>query len=246
MSALTTLFALLLYFAAAVMTAGLAYKVYQYAKTPAPLKVPITPAPLNATGAGLRVAREVLLFKSLFKSNKWIWLFGAIFHVALALVLLRHLRDFIQPDWTWVVHLKPFDKYAGYALVFGLVGLWARRLFQARVRYISHASDHLILLLLAAIAASGLAIRYVERVDLMALKAFALGLLYFDWQPLPGDPLLLIHLALVAALMIVFPFSKLLHVPGVFFSPSRNQADNPRERRHLAPWAARLDNDKDA
>jgi hypothetical protein len=27
----------------------------------------------------------------------------------------------------------------------------------------------------------------------------------------------------------------------VFFSPSRNQVDNPRESRHLAPWAAKLD-----
>jgi nitrate reductase gamma subunit len=63
----------------------------------------------------------------------------------------------------------------------------------------------------------------------------------FDWQPLPADPMLYIHLLLVAALMIVFPFSKLLHAPGVFFSPSRNQADDPRESRHLAPWAAKLE-----
>jgi nitrate reductase gamma subunit len=58
---------------------------------------------------------------------------------------------------------------------------------------------------------------------------------------LPADPLLWLHLALVAGLMIVFPFSKLLHAPGVFFSPTRNQADDPRERRHLAAWAAKLD-----
>ena len=43
------------------------------------------------------------------------------------------------------------------------------------------------------------------------------------------------HLALVALLMLIFPFSKLLHAPGVFFSPTRNQVDDPRERRHLAP-----------
>jgi len=42
-------------------------------------------------------------------------------------------------------------------------------------------------------------------------------------------------------LMLVFPVSKLLHAPGVFFSPSRNQVDDPREHRHLAPWAARLE-----
>jgi nitrate reductase gamma subunit len=65
--------------------------------------------------------------------------------------------------------------------------------------------------------------------------------MYFDWQPLPADPVLLVHLGLVAALMAVFPFSKLLHAPGIFFSPTRNQADDAREKRHLAPWAARLE-----
>jgi nitrate reductase gamma subunit len=60
-------------------------------------------------------------------------------------------------------------------------------------------------------------------------------------SPLPADPLLLLHLLLVAALMIIFPFSKLLHAPGLFFSPSRNQADNPREKRHIAKWAKSLE-----
>ena len=85
---------------------------------------------------------------------------------------------------------------------------------------------------------------FVSHTDIIALKAFFLSLMYFDWgnmQPLPGDPMLVAHLTLVAALMLIFPFSKLLHAPGVFFSPTRNQVDNPRERRHLAPWAAKLE-----
>jgi len=65
--------------------------------------------------------------------------------------------------------------------------------------------------------------------------------MYFDAQPLPQSALLYVHLGLVASLMIIFPFSKLLHAPGVFFSPSRNQSDNPREHRHIAPWAAELE-----
>ena len=84
--------------------------------------------------------------------------------------------------------------------------------------------------------------KYVAHTDIVALKSFFLGLMRFNWQPLPPDPVLLVHLGLVAALMIVFPFSKLLHAPGLFFSPTRNQADDPRERRHLAPWAAELEN----
>jgi len=52
---------------------------------------------------------------------------------------------------------------------------------------------------------------------------------------------LIVHLLLVAVLMILFPFSKLLHVPGIFFSPTRNQVDNPREKRHIAPWAKAME-----
>jgi nitrate reductase gamma subunit len=80
--------------------------------------------------------------------------------------------------------------------------------------------------------------RFVAHTDIVAVKAFMLGLMRLDIQPLPTDPLLLLHLALVALLMIIFPISKLLHAPGLFFSPTRNQADNPREARHQAAWAA--------
>jgi nitrate reductase gamma subunit len=246
MSVLTTVYALLFYAAAVLLVAGLGFKVAQYARTPAPLKIPTTPAPLTGAGIAWRLVREVAFFESLFRSNKWIWLFGATFHAALLLVLLRHLRYFTEPVWWWVGLIQPFGIYAGFAMVGGLFALWARRLVVDRVRYISRASDHLMLLLLAAIGLSGLAMKFVVRTDIVAVKAFMLGLMYFDWQPLPADPMLLLHLGLVALLMIVFPFSKLLHVPGVFFSPTRNQTDTPRERRHLAPWAAPLDAIRDA
>jgi nitrate reductase gamma subunit len=98
-----------------------------------------------------------------------------------------------------------------------------------------------MLALLIAIGVTGLGMKYVSHTDVVAVKTFMLGLLYFDWQPLPADPMLLAHLTLVAALMAIFPMSKLLHAPGIFFSPTRNQADDSRERRHLAPWAAELE-----
>jgi nitrate reductase gamma subunit len=237
----TGVFALLFYFATAVLLSGLGYKIYQYARTPAPLKIPTTPAPTTRTGVVFRMLREVTVFESLFKSNKWIWLFGWIFHFALLLVLLRHLRYLTEPVWSWVAAIQPFGKYAAFAMVLGLVGLWGRRLLVERIRYISSPSDHLMLGLLLAIAVTGLMMKYLAHTDIVALKAFFLGLMYLDWQPLPLDLTLLLHLTLVASLMIIFPFSKLLHAPGVFFSPSRNQVDNPRERRHVAPWAAQLE-----
>ena len=240
MSALTILYALLFYAAAALLAGGVAYRCWLYARTPQPLKIPIPPAPTTRGGVVLRMLLEVTLFRALFRSNKWIWLFGWMFHAALLAVLLRHLRYFTEPVWGWVELIQPFGLYAAFAMLAGLAGLWARRVLVDRVRYISSPSDHLMLALLAAIAASGLAMKYVAHTDIVALKAFFLGLMAFDWRPLPADPALLVHLALVAVLMIVFPVSKLLHAPGVFFSPSLNQVDDARERRHAAGWSARI------
>ena len=241
MSLLALGYAVVFYAATAMLVGGLALKIRSYARTPAPLKIPTTPAPTGTGGVVLRLGREVVLFESLFKSSKWTWIFGWTFHAALLLVLLRHLRYFQQPVWEPVALIQPFGTYAGFAMVAGLGGLWARRWLVDRVRYISTPSDHLHLALLLAIAATGLALRFVSHTDIVAVKAFMLGLMRFDIQPLPTDPLLLAHLALVALLMTIFPISKLLHAPGLFFSPTRNQCDNARDKRHLAAWAAALE-----
>ena len=231
----------LYYGATLILTLGLALRIRRYATVPAPLKIPTTPAPTNRIGVILRMLREVTLFESLFKSNKWIWLFGWMFHFGLLLVLLRHLRYFTDPVSAWVVFLQPFGKYASLMMLAGLAGLWFRRLAVDRIRYISSPSDHLMLALLVTIGATGIAMSFAVGTDVVAVKAFFLGLMLFDWQPLPSDPLLYLHLILVALLMLVFPFSKLLHAPGMFFSPTRNQVDNPREHRHISAWALKLE-----
>ncbi len=244
MSVITIVFAVLFYVATAILLVFTAHKIWQYAKTPAPLKIPTTPAPTTRSGVVFRMIKELTIFESLFKANKWTWLFGWMFHFGLLLVLLRHLRYFTDPVWGWVVFLQPFGKYAAFMMLAGLAGLWARRIFVDRVRYISAPSDHLMLLLLIAIGVTGALMTFVEHTDIVALKAFFLGLFVFNWSALPADPILIVHLSLVILLMIIFPFSKLLHAPGVFFSPTRNQVDNPRERRHVADWAARLESTK--
>ncbi len=137
--------------------------------------------------------------------------------------------------------MHPLGVYAGIVMAAALAGLLARRLLIDRVRYISTPSDHLMLVLLLAIAASGLMMKFVAHTDIPEVKAFFTGLLVLQVRPLPADPPLMLHLSLVATLAIVFPFSKLLHAPGIFFSPTRNQADNPREARHLVSWAAKLE-----
>ena len=127
-------FALLFYFALAVLVIGVTRRIIKYVKAPAPLKIPTTPAPTTQTGVVLRMFREVVFFESLFKSTKWTWIFGWMFHMGLFAELARHSRYF--NSWMPAELVGPL-KYAGFAMVIGLFGLLARRLFVDRVRYIT-------------------------------------------------------------------------------------------------------------
>ncbi|PID49533.1 MAG: nitrate reductase [Proteobacteria bacterium] len=240
MTVVSSLYGILFWVATLILVLGVAYKVYIYAKVPAPLKIPTTPAPVSKGGVVWRMFCEVIFFASLFRSNKYTWLFAFIFHMALWLVLIRHARYFVDVG-SLLLFMQPFGKYAGFAMIIGLSGLWARRILVDRVRYISAPSDHLMLALLIGIGLSGLMMKFVFHTDIVMVKAFFQGLMLFDWQALPSDSVLLLHLLLVAILMMIFPMSKLLHAPGVFFSPTRNQVDNPREKRHVSGWALELE-----
>ncbi len=50
------------------------------------------------------------------------------------------------------------------------------------------------------------------------------------------SPLFFGHLLLVCVLIAYLPFSKLMHMIGVFLSPTRNLANNNRAVRHVNPW----------
>ncbi len=241
MSLLSPIMAVVLVLAGAVLIVGLARRIWLYAVTPAPLRIPTTPAPFTRTGAAFRVGREVMLFESLFKADKLLWLLSVLFHLGLLLVLVRHLRYFLPHAPEALVFIQPFGKLGGIAMVVGLAGLLARRIILPRIRYISSATDIGTLLLLMAIGASGLTMTYFIHTDIMGLKAFLASIPHFDLQPIPDDAPLVIHLLLVAGLLMIAPFSKLLHMAGVFFSPTRNQCDDARTRRHVAPWARPYD-----
>lgn len=241
MSTLTLLYIVLFYIAILSLVLGLAMQVLKFAQVPSPLKIPTTPAPVTQIGVVLRMIREVFMFESLFKGTKWTWGLGWLFHISLFLVLLRHSRYFLPVIPEPIVLLQPFGIYAGLTMIAGLAGLWARRFLVDRVRYISAPSDHLILALLILIAASGLSMKFIVHTDIAGVKSFFNGLITFNFHNLPNDPLLLLHLTLVLGLMIIFPYSKLIHAVGIFFSPTRNQIDNPREHRHIANWALRLE-----
>ena len=128
-----------------------------------------------------------------------------------------------------------------FALVLGLLGLLVRRICVSRVRYISAPSDYLMLLLILAIAITGMMMRFVAPTDVAAVKAFAMGPCCIQLGAAAAGRIPALASVAGGDLMCVLPFSKLLHAPGLFFSPTRNQVDDARSRRHLADWAAKLE-----
>jgi len=212
-----------------------------------------------------RMALEILLFRSLFRNtkasikdgkrlvysvDKYLWLFSLIFHWSFLIIVLRHFRFFVQPAPVFVGILQDLDGFfqVGLPIIFitdvliilALSYLFARRIYNNKVRYISLASDYFPVLLILAIAVTGVLIRYFFKVDLIAVKEMALALLSFshvDAQVLAKlSPWFFVHFFLVSSLLIYFPMSKLVHMPGIFLSPTRNLANNNRKKHHDNPW----------
>ncbi len=223
--------AICLYAALAIFTAGVVIRVIKYLRTPSVFVIPIHPAPTTVIGVALRVMREVFLFASLFRANKWTWLLGCLFHVGLAAVLCRHLFFVTDPVWGWVLWLLPWGDLGAWVMVAALAGLWLRRLLVGRVRYISAPSDHLMLGLLLVIGASGLLLRHYAWVDLAAVRQFMLGLQVLEFGLLPRSWILFVHVLSAAGLIAVFPFSKLMHFVAPVFSPAHVQVNAPRRNR---------------
>jgi len=236
----STLFWILTYLAATVFIVGFLAKVWKYATTPAPLKIPQTPAPVSASGIPVRVLSEVVIFKSLFKSNRVLWLAGYVFHIGLLLAIMKHLRFFFNNTPYALNYFTTFELYAGLIMVGGLALLLLMRFVVDRHLYISVMTDFFLLILLISIGSTGLLAKHFFRVDIPQVKQFVMGLVAFNPQSIPTEPIFVIHLSLVLVLLVYFPFSKLMHAAGLFFSPTRNQVDNPREKRLVAPWVSDL------
>lgn len=229
-------FSLLAYLTFILFVGGLTARIIVYAKTPTPLKIPITPAPKTALGVFFRMLGEVFLFKRIMLTNTTLWVGAGIFHLCLWLVIIRHLRYFFYPVPEWIISMQTIGYYAGIVMPFALLFLLSRRLWSEKEVYISIFSDYFALFLLLIISGTGIWMTTHGRIFLIDVKAFLLGLYSFSFQPPPTHPLFVAHLLAVFTLLIYFPWSKLMHAPGIFFAPTLFQKHNIEKKRHVNPW----------
>jgi len=220
--------------------------------------------PGTTAGAALRMVLEILLFRSLFRNtraelregpklvfgeNKYLWLGAMAFHWSFLFILVRHLRFFLEPVPGFVLKAQGVDGFfrvgtpvvyaTDIVIVVALLYLLGRRVKDSQVRYISLFTDYFALWVLIGVALSGIWMRYFVKTDLMGVKELAMGLVTLA-PVVPGGvgAIFYAHIFLLSVLVAYFPFSKLMHMGGVFLSPTRNLANNNRMKRHINPWNA--------
>jgi nitrate reductase gamma subunit len=226
-------------------------------------------SPSTALGVFGRLALEALLFRSLFRNTafarpaagadacpspvflerKALWLGALALHWSLLVIVVRHARLFIEPVPGFVAALSAFDGFfevgvprwyaTDVAVSVALVYLLARRLRDPLLRYLTLPADYLALAALMTVAGTGIMLRYVGRVDLVAVRTYALSLAAFAPAPPPVlNAWLVVHVLAASFLLAMLPFTKMMHAAGVWLSPARNQANDSRRRRHVNPWNA--------
>jgi len=267
------------YLAMALFLGGFCYRVIHWAKSPVPFRIPTTcgqgytmpwikydklEAPVNTGQVVARMFLEIFLFRSLwrntkatvypgpkltYESSKWLWLFGILFHYSFLVIIIRHMRLFLDPIPGIVSFIETGDSLlqigapvmytTDVTIILAILFLFARRVFNPQVRYISLVNDYFPLFLIFGICTTGILMRFFIRtdVDINAIKQLAVGLVTFS-PTIVADisSLFYVHLFLVCTLLAYFPFSKLMHMGGVFLSPTRNLANNSRMVRHINPW----------
>jgi nitrate reductase gamma subunit len=265
------------YAAVLLFVAGFIYRVLKWASSPVPFHIPTVcgqqkslpwikadnlDSPYTTGGVVKRLALEILLFRSLLKNEKveleapqrilfrtstLLWLGAMAFHWSLLVILLRHLRFFLEPIPSAVVILQRVDSifqnllpilYISDVIILIALGyLFIRRIIYPQVRYISLPSDYFVLLAIGGIAISGVLMRLIYKVDLVQVKEWIMAMLRFHPMLPKGVNLIFyIHLFFVSLLIAYFPISKLMHMPGIFLSPTKNMRNTSRNDRHINPW----------
>jgi len=209
-----------------------------------------------------RMLLEVLVFRSLFRNTKmelhegpkityqwekWLWLAGLAFHYSFLVIFLRHLRFFTDPIPFFITIFEKADSFmqvglpvlylSDLVLIAAVSYLFVRRVILPQIRYISLAADYFPLLLILALAITGVLMRYLIRIDVTSVKELTMSLVIFK-PVVPKDlsVLFYIHFFLICVLFAYFPFSKLMHLGGIFLSPTRNLPNDSRIKHHVNPW----------
>lgn len=206
-----------------VFILGIAYRVWYWFTIPVPLRIGIAPIPITWMGVARRIAAEVLLFISLFRSEKLLWYVAYGMHATALLVLSNHLLgitdavvDLFTPYYipgakTILFVLACF----AFPLIAALLFLLIRRVQDIELRRITIPTDYVALALVLCHVLAGTYMSFFTELNLNDVAKWGLGLAAFHPTPVHGSWIFTVHCATGFTLFMYFPFSKLLHPLGM-------------------------------
>jgi len=213
----------LFYIAVIVFGVGTVYRLWYWLQTPVPLRINLAPAKTTWKGVAAKIAAEVLVFISLFRNDKTLWVFALAMHVsALACLLGTHFFGLIDAG---IDLYTPYSIPAGktiiyvfacfaFPLIATLLFLLFKRIVTRDVRRLSIATDYIAIGLVLAHVLAGTYMSFFTELDLGAVMKWGLGLVTFHPYIVSGSWIFPVHCTTGFSLFMYFPFSKLFHPIG--------------------------------
>lgn len=159
------------------------------------------------------VMKEMVLIRKLFVSQRDLWFPSFLFHFGIYIMLAWSICLFIPAFWpvNWVVSIMSFVGSVGFAMTsFGAMWLLVLRITREDLRVFTTPIEYFNLIAIIIVLASGISswthvdVFYVAH-QVLTLNATGI------------EPMVLVHMVMLGALMIYIPLSKMGHYAGKFF-----------------------------
>jgi len=163
------------YIAIFIFVFGTVYRLWHWLRTPVPLNINLAPAKTTWKAVTGKIAAEVLLFISLLRSDKSLWVIAWVMHVcALAVLLGTHFFGVIDAGLElWTPYSIPGSAailYVAAAFAFPLavtlLVLLFKRVFTRNVRRISIPMDYFAVALILLHVMGGIYMTYFTDLDM--------------------------------------------------------------------------------
>jgi len=210
-----------------------------------PLNINLAPAKATWKAVVGKIVAEVLLFISLIRNDKMLWAAAWVMHVcALIVIVASHLFGIIDATVEFYTpYTIPFSKIILYIaacfafpLIITLLILLIRRILTKKIRRISIPTDYVAIGLILTHVLSGTYMSFCTEIDMNDVAAWGMGLFTFHPMIVEGSWIFAVHCTTCFTTLMYFPFSKLAHMAGIFFSMTRNMANTNRATRQMNPW----------
>lgn len=222
--------ALMVYAGIAIFIVGMAWRVWQWSRTPAsPVRLGMFPKPATRRGRFFKLLKDTFAAPQSFEIEPKLMFVAMVFHLAALAGFIGHLR--LVHEFTPLVALIGDEGMAVFAARAGSIAggimmitvlYWLARRTFGPYRMLSTPEDYLLLVLLLGIIIMGNHMRFLGDLPSSVYMEWFQSVLRF--QPTFPPELansdekwsLNGHMFFVSLFLMYFPFSKLTHAIGAF------------------------------